>query len=98
MKVEFHSQASAEFNDAIDYYNLRKPNLGREFAGEVREAVERIRDFPNAWALVIEEEEIRRCQTHRFPYGVIYQVQPDRILIIAVAHLHRRPNYWRRRA
>jgi plasmid stabilization system protein ParE len=94
VKVDFHSQATAEFNDAIDYYNLRKAHLGREFAGEVRAAIQRIQDFPNGWALVDEDEGIRRCQTHRFPCGVIYQVQSDRILIIAVAHLHRRPNYW----
>ena len=97
MNVEFHSQASAELNDAVDYYNQREAGVGRRFAEEVRNAVRRIEDFPQAWALVAEEEGLRRCQTNRFPYGLIYQVQPQRILIIAVAHLHRRPGYWRSR-
>ena len=95
--VEFHSQASAELNDAVDYYNQQKPDLGRRFAAEVRSAVQRIQDHPQAWTLVAEPDGLRRCQTHRFPYGLIYQLQPGRIVIVAVAHLHRRPGYWRSR-
>jgi hypothetical protein len=36
----------------------------------------------------------RRCLTQQFPFGVIYQVLTDRILIVAVAHLNRKPDYW----
>jgi len=36
----------------------------------------------------------RRCRTKRFPYGLIYRCKGDEILIVAVAHLHRRPGYW----
>jgi toxin ParE1/3/4 len=97
VKAEFHSEASIEFNGAVDYFNQQEPNLGRRFADEVRVAVRRIEDHPEAWALIEEKENLRRCLTHGFPYGLIYQIQPHRILIIAVANLRRRPGYWRSR-
>lgn len=30
----------------------------------------------------------------RFPYKLLYAIEPDHIYIIAVAHLHRAPDYW----
>jgi plasmid stabilization system protein ParE len=39
-------------------------------------------------------QNTRRCRTHRFPYGIIYQAKRDEILIVAVAHLHREPDNW----
>jgi toxin ParE1/3/4 len=97
VNVEFHSEASIELNDAVDYYNQLQPELGRRFADEVRLAVRRIEDHPEAWAFIEEKENLRRCLTHRFPYGLIYQIQPHRILIIALVNLRRRPGYWRSR-
>ena len=94
MNVEFHSAAERELRQAVDYYNDQQPDLGYEFAAEVEEAVERIRSSPDAWAWISQQDNLRRCQTHRFPYGLIYQVQPNRVLIIAVMHLKRRPGYW----
>jgi hypothetical protein len=40
---------------------------------------------------------LRRTLVRGFPYGLLYRVEPSRILIVAVAHLHRRPGYWRSR-
>jgi hypothetical protein len=30
----------------------------------------------------------------RFPFGVIYSVEGQDVIVIAVAHLHRKPGYW----
>jgi plasmid stabilization system protein ParE len=95
--VEFHSSARSEFLDAIDYYNKQQPDLGFEFADEVRSAIERVKSMPETWVLIDKDNLVRRCQTHRFQYGVIYQIQPTRILILAVRHLRRREDYWRDR-
>jgi mRNA-degrading endonuclease RelE of RelBE toxin-antitoxin system len=40
------------------------------------------------------ETEIRRCLLSRFPYGIIYGIDDNTVIVIAVAHLHREPNYW----
>jgi len=41
--------------------------------------------------------QIRRCRLHRFPYSVIYTQDGADILVLAVAHQHRKPGYWRKR-
>jgi plasmid stabilization system protein ParE len=97
VNLEFHSAAERELLEAINYYNDQRPGLGYEFADAVEEAAERIRANPKGWAWASEKDELRRCQTKRFPYGLIYQVQVRRIVVVAVMHLRRRPGYWRDR-
>jgi plasmid stabilization system protein ParE len=95
MKYDFHPEAASEFFDAIDYYEDCEKGLGYDFAVEVYSAIEKILNFPNAWAIL--EDEIRRCLIHRFPYGLLYTIADDQILILAVMHLHRNPEYWKNR-
>ena len=95
MHVKFLTPARAEFQEAIAFYNDQKPGLGFEFAAEVKKAVQRIIQHPEAWALI--SRRARRCRVNRFPFGVIYQVRQATLLIVAVMHLHREPNSWRHR-
>ena len=95
MKYAFHPEAEAELNAAVDYYEGINPGLGYEFAVEVYSTIEKIISFPKAWPEL--ENEIRRCQTQRFPYGVLYILSEDVIFILAVMHLHRDPAYWKGR-
>lgn len=95
MKYSFHPSARIELSEAVHYYENCRKGLGTEFAKEVYSTVRRIAEFPEAWTPLTENT--RRCLTKRFPYGVIYQIQDDRILIIAVMQLNRRPDYWKNR-
>ena len=95
MNYAFHSEAEAEFKHAIDYYESCAEGLGYDSAVEVYSTIEQIVAYPKAW--VILEEEVRRCQTRRFPYGVLYTEEPEGIFILAVMHLHRNPDYWKHR-
>ena len=95
MKYLFHPEAEAEFFAAIDYYESREHGLGYDFAIEVHSTIDTILSFPQAWPII--EADIRRCQTRRFPYGILYAIYEDVILILAVMHLHREPGYWEER-
>ena len=92
MKIRFLEIAQIELDEAIEYYNYESLGLGDEFLTEVLIALDRISNYPEAWHPC--SKWTRRCQTRRFPYGLIYQVRKEEILIIAVANLHRKPNYW----
>jgi hypothetical protein len=69
--------------------------LGTEFAIEVRAALARIEEFPDAWQLLARR--VRRYRLSRFPYGLVYTQLPSEIVLVAVMHLHRRPDYWKER-
>lgn len=95
MTYSFHPEAEAEFNGAIDYYEAREAALGYDFAVEVYAAIQRIVAYPRSWPVL--EGDVRRCQTNRFPYGVLYAVEERQIFIVAVMHLRRDPDYWKHR-
>lgn len=95
MKVNFHSAAELELEQAALWYNSKKPQLGAELREEVENTIAQIVAAPDAF--VCSEESIRSITVHRFPYRILYQIFPDSIFIIAVAHHHRDPDYWKSR-
>jgi len=95
MKVHILSCAEQEFGGTVDLYNSQRPGLGYEFAAEVKVTLGRIVSFPDAWPLY--SSRARRCIMSRFPYGVLYQLRDDGILVIAVMHLRREPTRWKER-
>lgn len=95
MKVEFLAAAEADLADAVSYYNAQSEGLGYEFAAEVKQTIGRIVLFPDAWHPL--SRRTRRCRTKRFPYGVVYQVRGDMILLVAIMHLRRHPDAWKQR-
>ena len=95
MKIRFLDVAQSELDEVIEYYNAELPGLGKNFLVEALATLERIRHFPEGWHPL--SENTRRCRLRRFPYGLVYAVDKEEIIIIAVAHLHRRPDYWRKR-
>jgi plasmid stabilization system protein ParE len=91
----FHPEAEAEFGEAIEYYEAREIGLGLDFAAEVHAAIQRATTFPTAWQVV--SQDVRRALVRRFPYGILYAIDAETILIVAVMNLHRAPNYWANR-
>ncbi len=92
MKIRFLTLAQQEVDDAVFWYNNQTENAGREFLDELDRAVRLVKSYP--LALTEIEPEIRRCLLARFPYALIYGIEPQTIVVIAVAHLHRQPGYW----
>jgi hypothetical protein len=43
------------------------------------------------------DQQTRRLLMTRFPYQVVYRVRPSEIVVVALAHLKRRPGYWKHR-
>jgi hypothetical protein len=86
--------AAHEIKEAVRFYEERVPGLGFDFMNEVRAAVRLVLRHPEAWCPL--DAEFRRCRTRRFPYGIVYTIEADHILIVSVMHLHRHPESWRK--
>jgi plasmid stabilization system protein ParE len=95
MRVEIHPIAAVELQDTIAWYGVHSFDASESFEREFNAAVSRIIDFPTAFSR--SSSHTRRCQLHRFPYGIVYRIRGEVITIIAVTHLHRRPGYWKDR-
>lgn len=95
MKVDFHPEAEAELVAAIDYYETCEPGLGLAFALEANLALERAVKYPTAWTSL--NTIFRRTLLRRFPFGLIYTLDENILLVVAVMNLHREPGYWQNR-
>ena len=92
LEVKFLELAQQELDDAFDYYEYQQVDLGYRFVQEVYNTIGLIKTYPLAWSSI--SPNTRRCLVKTFPYGVIYQKREDMILVVAIANLHRKPNYW----
>jgi plasmid stabilization system protein ParE len=92
MRVRFLDVAQQELDDAVGWYNGREKDLGLLFLDEIDRTVRRILTFPLASTEI--DDGIRRGLVARFPYAIIYGIDGELIIVIAIAHLHRRPHYW----
>ena len=92
LPIVFRVEAQAEFDRAFDWYEQQRRGLGVEFLTRVTEVLERIQSFPEAREIVFEDA--RRAIVPKFPYLVLYKVEPDRIVILAVFHSKRDPQIW----
>src|SRR5688572_18685113 len=93
--VEFHPAARAEYIEAARFYAAESSAVQFRFMTAVDHALQRIGQYPERGAPF--GGRLRRSLVPRFPYGLLYRIEPDRLFIVAVMHLHRRPGYWRSR-
>ncbi|MFH0771725.1 MAG: type II toxin-antitoxin system RelE/ParE family toxin [Candidatus Omnitrophota bacterium] len=92
MKIQILRIAYQELLEAKEFYEIEQSGLGARFEKEIKHSLLRIKQYPSVWPA--ESKEIRRHFVHKFPYKVLYSVQKGGIIILAFAHLHRKPNYW----
>jgi plasmid stabilization system protein ParE len=92
-QYRFTSAALKELTQAILYYEQRENGLGTAFLDEIEATLDRILQHPSAWHQL--SSRTRRCRTHRFPFGLIYQIRTDEILITSVMDLRRDPGRWK---
>ena len=95
MKYNFHPAALAEYAEAVQFYAENRVDLAQAFINSVEETIFRIIESPTRFPII--DEDVRRCLTRKFPYGILYTIEDDYILILAVMHCSREPGYWQER-
>ena len=92
MNYSFHPHAEKELEEIESHYDSIGEILGNRFRDDIKITISRILKFPNAWQAL--SLKVRRCRLTNFPYGIVYRVKPREVRLLAVMHLHRKPNYW----
>jgi hypothetical protein len=95
-----HPEADVEAEEAAVWFEGRQPGLGRDFLTELERAYAMIQEAPATWPLwprLPESLGVRRFLLARFPYGIAYDSFGEDVIVYAVAHLSRRPGYWKER-
>ncbi len=96
MNFRFAEEAKIDLIDSVEYYESCSAGFGLDLSHEISNTIRGVCSFPELWPEF--EKPVRRALLHRFPYGLLYVVEPDDIVIIlAVVNLHRKPDYWKSR-
>ena len=92
MNVEFLEHAFEEYKETIEFYNLQSEGLGIKYRDEVDKAISIIKNYPESFTQYTQHT--RKAVVNIFPYNIHYSFRDNRIVVIAIAHQHRKPNYW----
>ena len=92
MKVRFLTLAQQEVDEAVAWFGERADGKGVDCLDELDRIVRLVKTYPFAAPQI--DLEIRRRLFARFPYSLIYGIDHNTIVVIAVAHSRRAPHYW----
>lgn len=95
MTVRHLLEAELEILDAVTFYQERAGEIAADFFVEFQKARKEIAAFPEFWKEV--GGGYRRKLLERYPFGIIYRVEGEELLVVALAHTSREPEYWRGR-
>jgi toxin ParE1/3/4 len=93
--VFWTSAAEADLLEARAFYDNIRPELGNRFAQAVDDTVEAVSENPRQFQVVHKGR--RRAGVWRFPYGIFFEVQEDRVVVIACMYGRRDPRRWQAR-
>jgi len=93
--LKLRPEAEADVLDAYSWYKMKKPGLGDEFLSKIEDALENISSTPEMHPCIFKE--IRRKLIRRFPYGIYYIFENNKVSVLGIVNLLRHSGHWRKR-
>lgn len=93
--LEIHPAALAELKSAVDWYRGRSETAAVKFVAQLDRAIDLVIESPRRWPS--GEYATRKFVLRRFPFAIVYREKKAAIQVLAIAHGHRRPGYWKER-
>ena len=93
--LDLHPAALAELKSAVAWYLERNETAALNFVAEVDRAIDLVIASPGRWPR--SERGTRKFVMQRFPFAIVYREKETVVQVLAVAHGHRRPGYWKDR-
>ncbi|PIQ11593.1 MAG: hypothetical protein COW71_00280 [Ignavibacteriales bacterium CG18_big_fil_WC_8_21_14_2_50_31_20] len=91
-KVRFAKEATIEFRESVNFYELKAKGLGLKLTNEIDSTIERIKLNFDLYPRVVEN--IRKIQVNKFPYSLFYEIENDTLIILRIFHNKRKPIDW----
>jgi toxin ParE1/3/4 len=91
--VDLHRSATAEMIEAARFYERRRHGVGFRFIQRVDDLCQRIGESPAAGSPLGRKD--RKRAVPGFPYNVVYRIEEERVLVLAIMHQRRKPGYWK---
>ncbi len=95
MNLEYYPEARADVQKAYDWYDECSYEAAEGFRASLNYTLGKITENPNAYGYV--KGTVKVASLKRFPYAVYFEVELDRVKIIAVMHHSRNPRIWKKR-
>lgn len=93
IKIGFHKLAEREMLEARDFYDNLVFGLGKKFISDLEYIINLLRENPLMFP--VKFDNYRTVPLRKFPYSIIFRLdKDDEVIILAVAHQKRKPNYW----
>ncbi len=96
-RIEYHELVDTDLAHAWTWSEDQERGLGDRFLDAIHSTVVRASRWPNAGTPVLrdDDDEIieRKLAAHGFPYAVRYRILDDRLIVMAVLHQHRHPDF-----
>jgi len=94
--IKFHPEADIEMIDSALFYETQQNNLGKRFLSNIQDSLKNIQINPCLYPIIYLD--IRRCITKTFPFNVLFRINSENIVIVAIMHHSKNPNYWKYRS
>ena len=97
MSLTLSAAAERDIISAIGWYDSQKVGLGSLFVEAVAGKLAEIEEHPLHYPQFSpnSRRHFRFSMVRRFPYRIICEIKTsDTIVVLAVAHTSRKPDYW----
>ena len=94
-KIVIAPEGFEDLNEALEFYLSKSPKIAHDFYSIIEYSLKTIQNAPKRWKII--ENSFRSYVISRFPFKIIYFEEENEIIVIAIAHLKRNPDYWKTR-
>ena len=93
--IEYLTGARGDFDESFNWYAQRSVGAAIGFASSIDEAIDRVTEDPHRFPFT--SGGCQYCSLNRYPFRIVFRDEPNRLIVVAIAHAKRRPGYWRNR-
>lgn len=97
LRIEYHELVDTDIEHAWTWYEGQERGLGDRFLDAIHATVVRASRWPNSGSAVLRDDDDgiieRKLPANGFPYAVRYRILDDRLIVMAVLHQHRHPEF-----